>query len=527
LANQPNIPRKKSARTGNARATGPSLPPNRFQTAVSASLQRKPVIAAPSVYRPTAAGVTPPAVYRQNAAPLVQQKPKVAAPPVYRPATAGLAAPAVYRPDPTAPVQRSPNLPVRPAAQSRTVNRQVVQSRKAPSTNLSGPVAAEHPAPLPTMVRISSRTAVPQAIQLLAKLPVSTYVEVRAPGHSWYGYISEVHDTSYEVVMGGTSKGYGIPDRDAKKFTVPRESVFLHPMVKVGLKIAEKDDRELDEGKLLILKGRSYHRMASASVASNWTNISQDERRNWDDTYRAHYKANLEIDEMAELEYGAGRHKTVGYLKRLNALRRVDNSEIALGKFFEEHKGFLAECGVTDKSEWVRVQRSEPIPLTDDPIYDADVSFKIGWKGKAIVNTHRRQRGQAHGEYTGRMNLAKGVVVAEGSYRLSDDLNQNEIVYQLWRTAHLQNGLDMDDPAQRKPLRTLIRNHVVNEAAQKILGAIPKGKYSPGTDDYAKLLNIPNIRSAVFLVKDRGRELGITGIREVEIKGVDAIISFR
>jgi hypothetical protein len=41
------------------------------------------------------------------------------------------------------------------------------------------------------------------------------------------------------------------------------------------------------------------------------------------------------------------------------------------------------------------------------------------------------------------------------------------------------------------------------------------------------LLNIPNIRSAVFLVKDRGRELGITGIREVEIKGVDAIISFR
>jgi hypothetical protein len=58
-----------------------------------ASLQQKPGVGAPPVYRPVNAAAAAPAVYRSNMAASLQRKPGVTAPPVYRPGNTAVAAP--------------------------------------------------------------------------------------------------------------------------------------------------------------------------------------------------------------------------------------------------------------------------------------------------------------------------------------------------------------------------------------------------------------------------------------------------
>jgi hypothetical protein len=348
--------------------------------------------------------------------------------------------------------------------------------------------------------------------QLLAGLSPGTYVEVRAPGGTWYGYIERVAGPQYEVVVGGTSaKGYGYEDADAVKQMVPAAQVFLHPSIKSGLGVPDDDDRELQPDALAVLKGRGYKRQTKASVEQGWNNISDEERTDQDDKFRVHYKPNLEL----------GEPKT--FLQDQNRMLR---NQMSVDDNWAQHRAVWRQYGIETVEALRECKARVPVPANDDAIYDKTESFKVGWHGSAVENARRRAAGQPHGEYTGSYNLTAGWLKAEGSYRQDDDLQQNEIIYQIWKAAHVNEGLDMAVPGQRKQLRQITRNHVVNTASQPILEPLKGGTYRPGSKEFDMLLSTPNIRAALFLVKDRGRELGITGIRSIYLPGVDAIIDF-
>jgi hypothetical protein len=352
-----------------------------------------------------------------------------------------------------------------------------------------------------------------ETVQMLKNLSPGTYVEVRSEGSPWYGYIDTVQGANYEIILGGTTaKGYGTKDKDAVKKAVPAEQVYLHPSIKAGLGIGLKDDRELTQMEVALLKGRGYKKLTKASVEQGWKNISDKERSAWDKTFAENYKPNLELE------------KQDVFSKDLNKMLR---DQITVEVVWNTHRETLSHYDINSQIKLAEWKSLQPIPVNDDKIYDKEESFKLGWKGSAITNAHRRSAKEKHGEYTGSYNLQQGWFKAEGSYRSGDDLQQNEIIYQIWKAVHEKEGLDMNRPEQRKPLRKIIRNHVVNEESQPIIGPLKDGTYDEGTKQFDTLLAAPNIRAVLFLIKDRGKELGISGISRISLPGVDAHIFLR
>lgn len=352
-------------------------------------------------------------------------------------------------------------------------------------------------------------------VQMIPNLSPGTYVEVRPGGAYWYGYIKKVDGNNYEIVVGGTSRGgYGNEDPDAMVSTVPQDQVFLHPMIKPSLGVT--NDAPIDAPTAAALKGRGYNRLTRASVEQNWDNISNATRQGWDQTFADDYAATSEIESIDP------------FSRATNSMLR---DEITVGEMWAQFQGIIRQFGIESQEALAAWKQTQAVPAVDAE-FDSSKEFKIGWRNTAARNAqirgdyeHGRNPNARFGEYTGHYNLGAGWLRAEGSYRKGDTLQQNEIIYQIWKSAHQQIGLDVTNPAQRKPLRQIIRNHVVNEQSQPILGALGNGVFQKGTLAYDKLLSTPNVRAALFLVKDRGRELGIRGIRSVELRGVDAHIN--
>ncbi|MCG8327872.1 MAG: DUF4157 domain-containing protein [Chitinophagales bacterium] len=352
-------------------------------------------------------------------------------------------------------------------------------------------------------------------MQMIPNLSPGTYVEVRPGGTYWYGYIKKVDGNNYEIVVGGTSRGgYGNEDPDAMVSTVPQDQVFLHPMIKPSLGV--RNDDPIDAPTAAALKGRGYNRLTRASVEQNWDNTSNATRQGWDQIFANDYAATSEIESIDPFSIAT------------NSMLR---DEITVGEMWAQFQDLIRQFGIGSQEALADWKQTQAVPAVGAE-FDSSKEFKIGWRNTAARNAqirgdyeHGRNPNARFGEYTGHYNLGAGWLRAEGSYRKGDTLQQNEIIYQIWQSAHQQVGLDVTNPAQRKPLRQIIRNHVVNEQSQPILGALGDGVFQKGTLAYDRLLSTPNVRAALFLVKDRGRELGIRGIRSVELRGVDAHIN--
>ena len=363
---------------------------------------------------------------------------------------------------------------------------------------------------------LTSVQAKNEPVQMIPNLSPGTYVEVRPDGTNWYGYIKRVVGNNYEIVVGGTSRGgYGNEDPDATVSTVPQDQVFLHPMIKPSLGVM--NDAPLDAPTAAALKGRGYNRLTRASVEQHWDNISNATRQGWDQTFADDYAATSKIEPIDTFSIA------------VNSMLR---NEITVGEMWARFQNVISQYGIGSQDALAAWKQDQPVPAVGAE-FDSSEEFKIGWRNTAARNAqirgdyeHGRNPNAQYGEYTGHYNLGAGWLKAEGSYRRGDTLQQNEIIYQIWKSAHQQIGLDVTNPAQRKPLRQIIRNHVVNEQSQPILGALGNGVFQKGTLAYDKLLSTPNVRAALFLAKDRGRELGISGVRSVELQGVDALINF-
>jgi hypothetical protein len=353
-------------------------------------------------------------------------------------------------------------------------------------------------------------------MQLIKNLSPGTLVEVRPGAATWEGYINKVlQGGNYEIVHGANAKGYGTEDKSAKEI-VHEAQVFLHANVKPKLGI--NHDNELNPKEIALLKGRGYKKLTKRSVQQGWSNISDDQRSDWDQKFKDEYSQNLELIGLTK--------EDLTFSKDMNKMLR---QEITIDEAWNKHENTLTLLGYTTKQMFTQnsLQKQQTPPANDDNVYDNDENFKLGWKGTVVENARKREAGQPHGEYTGSYNLQAGWLKAEGSYRSGDPLQQNEIIYQIWKAIHEKKELDMNNPDERRPLKKITRNHVVNKESQPILGPLKGGIYNEGTKEFDTLLSTPNIRAALFLVKDRGKELGISGISMIELPGVDAVIHFR
>lgn len=84
------------------------------------------------------------------------------------------------------------------------------------------------------------------------------------------------------------------------------------------------------------------------------------------------------------------------------------------------------------------------------------------------------------------------------------------------------------------PMRRLIRSNVVSATGAPVIHYIHGSsdrltetrEFFPTDEAFFALLGIENLSSAVFLVRQRGRELGITGIERLTLEGEKVIVHF-
>lgn len=200
----------------------------------------------------------------------------------------------------------------------------------------------------------------------------------------------------------------------------------------------------------------------------------------------------------------------------------VENDEQMLQQYYKLANE--AESTGLKWEEWLVAARKQKNEIVGRDPYAREHTFKVGWKGSVVANDHLRQQKQPHGSYTGTVNLGTGTLVASGSYRDRDSLNQNEIIFQLWREAHALHGLDFYDDRQFKPLLQVVRHNVVNEQLRPLFDVLGEGTFLPGQVGFDALLATPNVGAVLFVIKDRGKELGIKGIGKIVIAKGSATI---
>lgn len=141
------------------------------------------------------------------------------------------------------------------------------------------------------------------------------------------------------------------------------------------------------------------------------------------------------------------------------------------------------------------------------------------------------------GTYRNFTNVKEGTLKADDNYALlykdkfegeyfynpktgkPEKMSGSEILFQQWREA--------SGGEQSAPLRTLIRSHVAGNGLmmlKAILFGTDKSQkdepvYTYGDPGFFALLVVPNVTSAIYLVKDHGEELGISGIEAIKVLG--------
>ena len=122
--------------------------------------------------------------------------------------------------------------------------------------------------------------------------------------------------------------------------------------------------------------------------------------------------------------------------------------------------------------------------------------------------------------YESEVDVVRGEVTALAHSRFAaDEIAGSEVIVGQYRLMASLKGVEA------APLRRLIRSNVISTSGQPVIEylhgtsehvATPK-EFLPGTEGFLALLGIENLSSAVFLVTQRGPELGIRGIEKIRL----------
>jgi hypothetical protein len=134
------------------------------------------------------------------------------------------------------------------------------------------------------------------------------------------------------------------------------------------------------------------------------------------------------------------------------------------------------------------------------------------------------------GEYQNAMRTGEGSIVSSQTYALggpgevyynpgtgrAERMPPSEIYYQQWKLVAAQQN-------QHNPVLKVKRESVAGDALPMLrtirTGAeVPRGQdatFLPGSRGFLAMLAIPNVTASVFLIKDHGRELGVSTITKI------------
>jgi hypothetical protein len=220
----------------------------------------------------------------------------------------------------------------------------------------------------------------------------------------------------------------------------------------------------------------------------------------------------------------------------------------------EEYKA-MVKAG---KPRWERLQKSfsegsaGSIPEESQKARDAFFAgrYKTTDQGDEyetdLKSTLKNNVGE-RGVYTNTARLHEGSLAAHHNYaatgnqevyddpgtKKKEKFSNSEILYQQWRHAAKLYGKE-----KTPPLKTLKRAHISGEEGLPMAKALAMAVYgedfvaenrafTPGDEAFYALLALPNVVSALWLISDHGRELGISGIESITLmKGFSALITF-
>lgn len=214
----------------------------------------------------------------------------------------------------------------------------------------------------------------------------------------------------------------------------------------------------------------------------------------------------------------------------------------------------------TGRSRWERLQKSikdkTAGSIPDESKKARDLFFANRYKTtvpsgedddlETDVRSELKDRIGERGVYNNTLRLQEGAFVAQHNYAATgnqetyfdpvtkkpEKISNSEILYQQWRhAAKLRKR-------EKQPLKTLKRSHISGEEglpmakalAMAVFGEdfVPEDTtFTPGDEAFYALLALPNVVSALWLVADHGRELGIRNIESITLlKKFSALITF-
>jgi hypothetical protein len=133
--------------------------------------------------------------------------------------------------------------------------------------------------------------------------------------------------------------------------------------------------------------------------------------------------------------------------------------------------------------------------------------------------------------YESSMNVREGRATALVHKRseMQGELAGSEIVFAQYQAMASFSGVA---PA---PLRTLERHNVTSRSGEPVINYIhgrtdrrgETREFTAADNEFFALLGTENLSSAVFLVRQRGPALGISGIDRITLRGGSIIVHFR
>lgn len=127
------------------------------------------------------------------------------------------------------------------------------------------------------------------------------------------------------------------------------------------------------------------------------------------------------------------------------------------------------------------------------------------------------------------VRTGRATAIQHGRSQREGEIAGSEIIFGQYRQMASVSGVP---PA---PLRTLERHHVQSASGEPVIKHIhgssdkegQRREFAPGEAEFYALLGTENLSSAVFLVRQRGAELGISGIDRITLEGSNVIVHFR
>lgn len=131
--------------------------------------------------------------------------------------------------------------------------------------------------------------------------------------------------------------------------------------------------------------------------------------------------------------------------------------------------------------------------------------------------------------YQSRVDLERGDFHAEVHKRSPNpEIAGSEVIFGQYRHMASHKGVPIP------PLKRLIRHGVISESGKPVVEYIHGNsdragstrRFTPSNPEFYSLVGTENLSSAVYLVKQRGKELGISRFRRITLAGSKVIVHF-